>query len=68
MEIEIVGPEILVGLPLGEEMVDDDQDAVGYRDRRPLLALARQQAPKLRAQIGVLGTAGGLGRLDERGA
>src|SRR4029079_7122564 len=63
--VEVVTAEVVEIGAILEEVVTDDQDRVGDRDGGPLLAPAGSQAMVLRAEVGVAGATGRLGRLDE---
>src|SRR6185295_9651714 len=63
--IEVVGPEVLEGLAHLEDMVDDHQDGVGYRDGCAVPAPSRRDAAVLCGEVAALRTAGSQGDLDQ---
>src|SRR5947209_7190333 len=65
--VEVVGSKVLVGGALLDEVVDDDQDSVCYRNGRSLPAAALGNPPVVCPQVG-LGAGQGAGRFGECGA
>ena len=66
--VEVVAAEVMEVGAILEEVVADDEDRVGDGDGRLLLTTAGGQTVVLRAEVGVAGATGRLGRFDEGGA
>lgn len=64
--VEIRDAALVVGLPPGQEVVDDHQDGVPEGDERALLTPPGGDAAILGGEVGVLGLARDVGDLDER--
>src|SRR5918992_2542989 len=62
---EVVGAEVPVLRPGGQQVVDDRQQAVGDRDRRLLLAEAAGQPAVLGRRVAAARAGGGQGAFDQ---
>lgn len=65
MVIEIRAPQIDIVLLAGEELIDNDQERVGHRDRRGLPASSHGNPTKLGSEIGIFSVPGAVSSLDE---
>src|SRR5262245_21660078 len=66
--IEVAAAQLAVRLAVAQDVVGDDEDAVGHGDDGLLVAAPLDEAPVLRREVAVACADGAAGALDERRA
>src|SRR5215831_10619019 len=66
--VEVVAAQLAVRLTVPQDVVGDDQDAVGHGDNGLLVPAALDEPPVLRREVAVACADGAPGALDERRA
>jgi hypothetical protein len=64
--VEIIAPQILIGTPSAQEMIDDDEDAVSNRHRRLLCPSSGSNSMILGGKIGVFTMRSSMSGLNEQ--